>query len=166
MDFLLILKYVSIAFSSAIIVMASYHLTRNIALSALGSDAVYNSVFMLIFGIVGSSFVAACWLSTVASWDWVVILFIVIVIPALLGLWSAVDKTKRKLKEAEMEKVRLEFEDGIKEKKEPDLPSYMKRLNSKFSNDKVGQTFITTIKIKPPGQLPKDVKNDSSEKEQ
>jgi hypothetical protein len=161
MDFLFIFKCVAIAFSSAIIVMVSYHLTKNIGVSALGSGGIYDSVLMLFFGIIGSSFVGACWLSAVASWDWVAILFIVIAIPALLGLWSATDVKKNKTKQAALDKFRVEFENRTKENEESNLPSYMKRLNSKFSDDKVGQTFITTIKT----SKQKDIGNEKNEDE-
>ncbi len=113
MDFLFIFKYAAYAFGAALLVLGSYRLTKSISLSILGSGSMYDSPTMLIFEIVGASFLASGWLCAVESWNVVAVLFIVILIPALLGLWGAIELKRQKLKEAKMEIVRQEIQEKM-----------------------------------------------------
>lgn len=42
----------------------------------------------------------------------------------------------------------------------PDAPDYLKKLNARFANDKVGQTFVTFVKKRPPKDQNSDMESE------
>jgi len=91
------------------IVLAAYYLTKNIGITALSSEGIYNNIPLLIIEVIGSSLIASVWLCAFASWSIVAVLFLVILIPALLGLWGAVDSKKQKINQGKLDKIREEM---------------------------------------------------------